>query len=74
MNPWIGDCSGSLGLQGDDARAALRRAAAVAPIDEDRYPVPASTYALSKVASETVAQQVSKWSGILRGTRGVSTS
>jgi len=34
------------------------------PIDEDHYPVPTSTYALSKVASETVAEQVSKWSGI----------
>src|SRR3984885_10189441 len=26
-----------------------------APVDEDHYPVPTSTYALSKVASETVA-------------------
>jgi nucleoside-diphosphate-sugar epimerase len=35
-----------------------------APVDEDHYPVPTSTYALSKVASETVAGQVARWSGI----------
>ena len=35
-----------------------------APVDEDHYPLPTSTYALSKVASETVAEQISKWSGI----------
>jgi nucleoside-diphosphate-sugar epimerase len=35
-----------------------------APVDEDHYPVPTSTYALSKVASETVAAQISGWSGI----------
>jgi len=35
-----------------------------APVDEEHYPVPASTYALSKVASETVAGQVARWSGI----------
>lgn len=35
-----------------------------APVDEDHYPVPTSTYALSKVASETVATQISAWSGI----------
>jgi nucleoside-diphosphate-sugar epimerase len=35
-----------------------------APVDEDHYPVPTSTYALSKVASETVAAQVAAWSGI----------
>ncbi|MEP7022884.1 MAG: NAD(P)-dependent oxidoreductase [Actinomycetota bacterium] len=35
-----------------------------APIDEDHYPVPTSTYALSKVASETIAGQISRWSGI----------
>jgi nucleoside-diphosphate-sugar epimerase len=35
-----------------------------APIDEDHYPVPTSTYALSKVASETVAGQIADWSGI----------
>ena len=35
-----------------------------APVDEDHYPVPASTYALSKVASETVAGQIARWSGI----------
>src|SRR6266536_1712378 len=35
-----------------------------APVDEDHYPVPASTYALSKVASETVAAHIAEWSGI----------
>jgi nucleoside-diphosphate-sugar epimerase len=35
-----------------------------APIDEDHYPVPTTTYALSKVVAETMAEQVSGWSGI----------
>jgi nucleoside-diphosphate-sugar epimerase len=35
-----------------------------APVDEDHYPLPTSTYALSKVASETVATEISLWSGI----------
>jgi nucleoside-diphosphate-sugar epimerase len=35
-----------------------------APVDEDHYPVPTSTYALSKVASETVASHVAQWSGV----------
>jgi nucleoside-diphosphate-sugar epimerase len=35
-----------------------------APVDEDHYPVPESTYALSKVASETIAGQLARWSGI----------
>lgn len=35
-----------------------------APIDEAHYPVPESTYALSKVASETIAEQFARWSGI----------
>jgi nucleoside-diphosphate-sugar epimerase len=35
-----------------------------APVDEDHYPVPTSTYALSKVASETIASQIAGWSGI----------
>lgn len=35
-----------------------------APVDEDHYPYPTSTYALSKVASETVAEQIAGWSGI----------
>ena len=34
-----------------------------APVDEDHYPVPTSTYALSKVASETLAEQIAGWSG-----------
>lgn len=35
-----------------------------APVDEDHYPAATSTYALSKVASETVAEQIAGWSGI----------
>src|SRR5215470_13890330 len=35
-----------------------------APVDEDHYPLPNSTYALSKVASETVAGHIAQWSGI----------
>jgi nucleoside-diphosphate-sugar epimerase len=35
-----------------------------APVDEDHYPVPTSTYALSKVIAETMAAHVSEWSGI----------
>jgi nucleoside-diphosphate-sugar epimerase len=35
-----------------------------APVDEDHYPHPTTTYALSKVAGETVADQISAWSGI----------
>src|ERR1700751_4099458 len=34
------------------------------PVDEDHYPVPTSTYALSKVASETVAGHIAQWSGL----------
>jgi nucleoside-diphosphate-sugar epimerase len=35
-----------------------------APVDEDHYPVPTSTYALSRVATETIAEQFAQWSGI----------
>jgi nucleoside-diphosphate-sugar epimerase len=35
-----------------------------APVDEDHYPLPTSTYALSKVASETTARHIARWSGI----------
>jgi nucleoside-diphosphate-sugar epimerase len=35
-----------------------------APVDEDHYPVPTTSYALSKVASETIAGHISQWSGI----------
>jgi nucleoside-diphosphate-sugar epimerase len=35
-----------------------------APVDEDHYPVPTVTYALSKVASETIAGHIARWSGI----------
>lgn len=34
-----------------------------APIDEDHYPYPTSTYALSKVVGETMAQHFAQWSG-----------
>lgn len=34
------------------------------PVDEDHFPFPATTYALSKVASEAIAEQISRWSGI----------
>ena len=47
----------TLGLPFDDAPR-------YAPIDEDHYPVPTSTYALSKVVSETTAEHVAAWSGI----------
>jgi nucleoside-diphosphate-sugar epimerase len=35
-----------------------------APIDEAHYPFPTSTYALSKVVTETIAGHISGWSGI----------
>ena len=35
-----------------------------APVDEDHYPVTTSAYALSKVASETIATEIAGWSGI----------
>ena len=35
-----------------------------APVDEEHYPLPTSTYALSKVASETIAGHIAEWSGI----------
>jgi nucleoside-diphosphate-sugar epimerase len=35
-----------------------------APVDEDHYPVPTSTYSLSKVATETIACHFAQWSGI----------
>src|SRR5690348_5795877 len=35
-----------------------------APVDEDHYPVPTSSYALSKVASETIAGDIAKWSWV----------
>jgi nucleoside-diphosphate-sugar epimerase len=33
-----------------------------APLDEDHYPLPTTTYGLSKVASETVAAHIAAWS------------
>ena len=34
-----------------------------APIDEDHYPLPTSTYALSKVVGETMAEHYAAWTG-----------
>ena len=34
------------------------------PVDEDHYPVATTAYALSKVASETIAGHIADWSGI----------
>lgn len=34
------------------------------PIDEAHYPFPTSTYALSKVVTETLAEQMAAWSGV----------
>jgi nucleoside-diphosphate-sugar epimerase len=35
-----------------------------APVDEDHYPLPTSTYALSKVATETIAGHFAQWAEI----------
>jgi nucleoside-diphosphate-sugar epimerase len=35
-----------------------------APVDEEHYPAPTVTYALSKVASETIAAHIAQWSGM----------
>jgi nucleoside-diphosphate-sugar epimerase len=35
-----------------------------APVDEDHYPLATTTYALSKVASETIAGKIATWSAI----------
>ena len=64
-----------VGVQRDHARPAVRPRPAssrrarrellsYAPVDEDHFPFPATTYALSKVASETIAEHISRWSGI----------
>ncbi|AQX15211.1 hypothetical protein BCR15_00995 [Tessaracoccus lapidicaptus] len=34
------------------------------PVDEGHYPLPNSTYSLSKVMTETMAEQFSRWAGI----------
>jgi nucleoside-diphosphate-sugar epimerase len=34
------------------------------PVDEAHYPYPTTTYALSKVVTETLAEHVTQWSGI----------
>ncbi len=46
----------TLGLPFDQPRYA--------PVDEDHFPYPTSTYALSKVLSEMMAEHISGWSGI----------
>jgi nucleoside-diphosphate-sugar epimerase len=51
----------TLGLAFSDKDGSRPR---YAPVDEDHYPVPTSTYALSKVASETIAGHFAHWSGI----------
>jgi nucleoside-diphosphate-sugar epimerase len=53
--PFGGDAQQSPGAPGE-----LR----YAPVDEAHFPFPSTTYALSKVASEAVAEQVSRWSGV----------
>jgi nucleoside-diphosphate-sugar epimerase len=35
-----------------------------APVDEDHYPLPMTAHALSHVTSETIAEQLARWSGI----------
>lgn len=35
-----------------------------APLDEDHYPYPTTTYSLSKVVGETLAEHIAGWSGI----------
>jgi nucleoside-diphosphate-sugar epimerase len=35
-----------------------------APVDEDHFPLPTTTYALSKVVGETLAGHIAQWSGI----------
>src|SRR3984885_10231710 len=35
-----------------------------APVDEDHFPLPTTTYGLSKVVSETIAEQIAGWSQI----------
>jgi nucleoside-diphosphate-sugar epimerase len=35
-----------------------------APVDEEHYPVPTVTYALSKVASEAIAGHLARWAGM----------
>ena len=71
-------CGGCVGLERDHTRCPVRRRIergvvhgsrragrrAYAPVDEDHYPLPTTTYALSKVASEVIAGQIAKWSAI----------
>ncbi|HEV2782527.1 MAG TPA: NAD(P)-dependent oxidoreductase [Actinophytocola sp.] len=35
-----------------------------APVDEDHYPLPTTSYALSKVVTETMAEHFAAWSGV----------
>jgi len=54
------------GVGPDEARFMETAGAAprYAPVDEDHYPVATMTYALSKIASETIAGEIAQWSGI----------
>lgn len=52
---------GASEMQFMEAEGAVPR---YAPVDEDHYPVATMTYALSKLASETIAGQIAKWSGM----------
>lgn len=58
----------TLGLPFGGGREQIPGAAGLppryAPVDEDHFPVPATTYALSKVTSETIAEHIAQWSGI----------
>lgn len=40
------------------------RAPRYAPLDDDHFPLPTTTYALSKVVGETQAEHIASWSGI----------
>ena len=53
-----------MGVQRDHLGLPFDEPPRYAPVDEDHYPVPTSTYALSKVASETVAGHIAEWSRI----------
>ncbi|MHA7859768.1 NAD-dependent epimerase/dehydratase family protein [Tessaracoccus sp. Y36] len=46
----------TLGLPFDEVRYV--------PVDEDHYPLPNSTYSLSKVMTETMGAEVARWAGI----------
>ena len=57
MNYHVFDAATRLGLPFDTPPR-------YAPVDEDHYPYPTTSYALSKVTGETLAEQFAAWSGI----------